>query len=578
MVSFRNLSTNILHNLPEEAILRKALRKLLPSGIRNRIGRYLVTPPAYLKALDRIGHEVNKYYRRTPPAKPLRILFGPSFSIYEPCFIHDRILCYALRLRGAEIHPMYCDSAQSVECDYWGGLWLGQKSFAECCKGCANKSQLLWRDSPTSPFKLSRYLRLSDIEAVNHRTEYLDAEQWALYTEDGMPFGEWAKDILVNNYLVGDYHLVPDYHRLGLAHLRNLLQLNKAYRRIIDEVKPDRAISNDSYYGVWAILQKLFERQGIPYYSHWVGARKGGWCYAYNDAAMNLDFSRPWNKFSQIPLDERQKNRVQQWLDGRRSGKEMILDTASAAGEVAEPPELSRIIVGKPTALLAANVIWDLAALNKQVVFADMIDWIVQTVRWFEAHPEYQLIIKPHPGELHPAIPATKERVEVALAERAVHLPDNVLLLPPRVNLSVYQLFPLVQVMLAHTTTVGIEIAAGGLPVITTARSPYRGFGFTLDPSTKQEYFDLLGKTLRREKLIDVASQIDLAHKFILFYYYHYYTKIDIMDYTWGKHPQLKVKSVAELFEGKNKHLDYIIDSIIKGLPILTEDRWPAES
>lgn len=256
----------------------------------------------------------------------------------------------------------------------------------------------------------------------------------------------------------------------------------------------------------------------------------------------------------------------------------MILDTSSLTKHHTDSFDLSRIAPGKPTALLAANIIWDLSALNKQVIFADMIDWIAETIQWFGMRPEFQLIIKPHPGELHPSIPATRERVQVALSNREVHLPENVFLLSLKVNLTVYQLFPIIKVGLVHTTTVGIEMAATGLPVITTAQSPYRGFGFTLDPSAKQEYFRLLSKILQGEEALNMESQIDLAYKFILFYHYHYYTKIDIMDYTWDKTPWLKVQSIADLLPSKNRFLDYILDSIVEGLPIVSTDRWPPES
>jgi len=421
-------------------------------------------------------------------------------------------------------------------------------------------------------------LQSDEINEITAKTGHLDAEQWATYTEDDLPFGMWAKDILVNNYVVGDYHLIPDYHLLGLAHLRNLLLLKIAYERIIDDIRPDRVITNDSYYGMWAILQKLCERKGIPLYSHWMGGRQNTWCYAHNDAAANRDFSKPWGNFSQIPLGKRQKSKVQNWLDGRSSGKEMILDTASVTEYHTDKFDLSKIVSDKPTALLAANVIWDLAALNKQVIFTDMVDWIAETIHWFAAHPEFQLVIKPHPAELHPSIPATEERVEVGLSKREVHLPENVFLLSPRVNLTVYQLLPLVRAGLVHTTTVGIEMAATGLPVITTAKSPYRGFGFTIDPSTKQEYFRLLSKTLQGEKALNLESQIDLAYKFILFYHYHYYTRIDIMDYKWGEIPKLKISSLAELLPGRNQFLDYVLDSITEGMSIVSEDRWPPES
>jgi hypothetical protein len=567
----KNLLIRVQQRIHKESIIRRLWRRMMPSRIRYWLGSRLTVPP-YLTKLNKIGRELDSRTASARPGQPLKILYGPSFSIYSPCFVHDRILSYALRLRGAEITPFYCNAIQSVECDFYGGVWQG-KSFEESCRRCANLSRQLWENNPIPAIGLSRYLTDDDIKEASQKTESLDGEQWATYTEDNLPFGSWARDILVNNYVVGDFHLVPDYHSLGIAHLRNLLLLKPAYERLLNEFKPDRVVSHDSYYGMVAILQK----KGIPFYSHWLGGRPNTWCYALNDSAMRLDFSRPWKKFSKLPLNEHQKNRVSNWLDGRPTGKEVVADLFLPKN-ASDSFDISRLTPDKPTALLAANVIWDMAALNRQVLFADMIDWIVETINWFAVHPEFQLIIKSHPVEVNPTIPETEERVEVALSKRNVKLPDNVFLLSPRIDVSVYQLFLVVQLGLVHTTTTGIEMVAAGLPVITTGRSPYRGFGFTLDPSTKEEYFNLINKTLTGGLTVDTQAQIDLVYRFILFYFYHYYIKIDIMDYTWGKLPELKINSVNDLLPGKNPPMDYILDSIMDGLPIVSEDRWPPES
>ena len=383
---------------------------------------------------------------------------------------------------------------------------------------------------------------------------------------------------MVDNYVVGDYHLIDGYEHLGRAHLQNLLIVHDAYERILDQIKPDRVVTNDSYYGMWALLQKMCERREIPFYSHWGGTRRGAWCYAYNDAAMNLNYRKAWPAFSSPLLTDAQRKKVDEWLVGRIAGKDMVLDTASLGSHCNEEADLSQIKDGKPTALLAANVIWDLAALDKQVIFSDMIEWIAETIVWFRNHPEYQLIVKPHPAEQNPSIPETEEQVITALRQRGVVIPDNVMLLTPKSDITVYQLLAMAKVGLVHTTNVGIEMSARGIPVITTARSPYRGFGFTLDPSTKEDYFDALEEVLQSDVLLVREKQIDLAYKFIVFQQFHYYTKIDIMDFKFGEPPRLKVTSLDDILPGKNDHLDYIVDSIVAGLPIVSEDRWPGES
>lgn len=533
---------------------------------------------AYVRILKKIGREAAGITARSQGKRPLKILYGPSFSVYPPCYAHDVIFSTALRIRGAEIVPIYCDSVQHTECNYFGGVWGGGAKFKASCRNCCKTSGQMWSQVGITPISLSAHLDSNETAGIEETVAALADGDWLSFRYDDLPFGQWAKDILVNNYVVGDYRLVEGHEQLGRVHLRNLLVVHAAYVRIFDEVRPDRVITNDSYYGMWAILQHLCERRKIPFYSHWSGTRPGAWCYACNDASMNLDYRRAWPNFSASPLTAHQRALVEDWLSGRLSGKDMLLDTASLAPHCTEEVDLTKIKAGKPTALLAANVIWDLAALNKQVVFDDMIDWIAETIAWFGSHPEYQLIVKPHPGEQTPTIPETEERVSTALERRGVVIPDNVAMLTPKSAVTVYQLFPLVHVGLMHTTNVGVEMSARGIPVITTAHSPYRGFGFTLDPATRAEYFQTLEGALKGEKLPERAQQMDLAYKLILFQQFHYYTKINIMDFKWGETPRLKVDSLDDIRPGRNRHLDYIVDSVMDGLPIVSEDRWPAES
>jgi hypothetical protein len=534
--------------------------------------------PVYQRILREIGQEAFRIKIPKQKKRNLKILYGPSFSIHPPCHAHDVIFSAALKIRGAEIVPIYCDMVQHTECNVFGGVWGGCDKFKENCHNCYKISRKMWKEIGLSPLAFSSYLDSNQVRYIDEEVVALPDESWQFYSAFDLPFGQWAKDILVNNYVVGNHHLIEENERLGRVHLRNLLVIHAAYERILDEVRPDRVVTNDSYYGMWAILQHLCERRGIPFYSHWNCFRRGAWCYAYNDASMNLDFHRGWQEFSTPVLTNRQRTTVNDWLAGRFSGKDMIFDTASLGSHCTDEVDLSKIRDGKPTALLAANVIWDLAALNKQVIFGDMFEWIAETIIWFGKHPEYQLIVKPHPAEQNPSIPKTKEMVGTALNMLGIIIPDNVLVLTPKSAVRVYQLLPLANVGLMHTTTVGLEMSARGIPVITTARSPYRGFGFTLDPVGRDEYFKILDRTLRGEKILELEKQIDLAYKFILFQHFHYYTKIDIMDFKWGETPRLKVNSLADIRPGRNRHLDYIVDSVIAGLPIVSEDRWPEES
>ncbi|MDH5691811.1 MAG: hypothetical protein OEZ47_01765 [Gammaproteobacteria bacterium] len=515
---------------------------------------------------------------RDETRKKIRVIIGPSFSVFRPSFLHDSLLASALTIRNAEIIPLYCDGIQSVECNYFGGIWTGNRNFTENCKSCVKSSESLWASYPNKT-ALSKYLLKEDYFAVDFQIDSLEDGLWLNYQVDGLPIGAWAKDILVNNYGVGDYHKIKGHEFLGRRHVKNLLLLKKAYEGALDDLAPDRIVSNDSYYGMWALLEKLAKKRNIPFYSQWCGGRQKGWCYAYNDAAMNLNFSSAWSAFSKIELYPKKREMVHQWLLSRgMPNNDMMLNTAALGDHSLEEEALSKIDKTKPTVLLLANVIWDLAALNKEIFFEDMMSWIKETVKWFNDRPEYQLIIKAHPAELHPIVPATQETVGDMLKNSGLDLNENVIFLSPKVRATVYEFFSSTTVGLVHTSTVGLELAAFGKYVITSGKSHYRGCGFTIDPATREEYFAFLEKALLGDVRMDLGMMSELAYKFIYFYQFHYYSKINIMDFKYGEEPILRVKSIDDILPNKNIHFDYFVESIADGLPIVSESRWPKES
>lgn len=508
-----------------------------------------------------------------------KVLFTHSFSIYEPCFVHDKLMAYALKLRGFDIVGTFCDGVQNVECNVYGGVWGGGKNFEKNCINCQKKSEKLWSFLDSNAIhKYSKYLTRSDYAHVETILSTIPSGEWLRFSVGDWKIGMWAKDILVNNYVVGDYKLIENHEVLGRSHLKNLLLAKIACERIIKAVKPDRVVSNDSYYGMWTMWELLAKEHNIPFYSHWSGTRVGGWCYAQNDASMKLDFSNSWKNYSKINLTNDEKQRVEKWLADRIGGKEMIVDTASLASYKNEDFDLTQIDLSKPTALLSANVIWDLAALNKEIFTSNMSEWIIETIKWFKQHPEYQLLIKAHPAELHPDIPKTKETVESILKKELSTLPDNVFLLSPKVSISVYDLFPISKVGLVFTTSVGMEMAARGIHVITAGSSHYRGYGFTLDPNTKAEYFKMLENTLLSEIEVDIEQIKDFAMKFIKFNFFHYFSKIGLFEFEFGKKIRLNLSSLQDINRGGNPHFKYVIDCIENGEAILSENRWPKES
>ena len=71
-------------------------------------------------------------------------------------------------------------------------------------------------------------------------------------------------------------------------------------------------------------------------------------------------------------------------------------------------------------------------------------------------------------------------------------LPENIHIITPEDKTNTYDLMEIADFGLVYTTTVGMEMAMSGLPVIVTGKTHYAGKGFTLDPQTWQEYEEML--------------------------------------------------------------------------------------
>ena len=468
--------------------------------------------------------------------------------------------------------PIHCDGIQRIECNYFGGAWASGRKFKKNCAMCAKTSESLWRHNPQESNRLSDFVSRKEIDRIGGDLSSLGTTDLLQYRQEGISFGHLAKDILGNSYLVGNIELIEGFEDLLRVHLENLLVVSLAYTRILDRVKPDRVISNDSYYGMWAIMEKHCKARGIPFYSHYPVV-KNRVAFAHNDAAMNLDFTASWPEFSKLPLEPQDSERIERWLKGDRG---YFIDATKLGGHEREEPVLGGIDPRKPALVLAANVIWDLAALNKQILFKDMMDWIVQTLRWFGPRGDFQLIVRPHPAEVSPQIPQTRESVVSAIGASGVQVPRNVFVLGADAKITLTQLIDRFDVrgMAVHTSTVGFECAALGLPVITTASSPYRGFGFTTDPDSREGYFAAIEQALNAPRAATPDSRRELARKFIKFYQFHYYADLGLFA---GNPPQFK-PDLMERLKSDDGPFGYVVNSILQGLPINGSDRWLPES
>ncbi|NLW72339.1 MAG: glycosyltransferase family 4 protein [Chloroflexi bacterium] len=214
---------------------------------------------------------------------------------------------------------------------------------------------------------------------------------------------------------------------------------------------------------------------------------------AQDSEIMTHDTTALWSALGNRPLPERAREKLVELFSAR---KKAITWGEFARQWQASPQRGSNVVreaLGldeRPLALLATNVLGDSLTLGRQKISASMAEWVVKTIDWFRKRPDLQLVARIHPGEL---ITHGTSMVEV-IEEQFGGLPENIHVIKPGEKVNTYDLVDLADFGLVFTTTVGLEMAMAGLPVMVAGKTHYANKGFTLDPQDWEEYQDMLEK------------------------------------------------------------------------------------
>ncbi|GAB4570972.1 MAG: hypothetical protein Fur0017_18780 [Anaerolineales bacterium] len=197
-----------------------------------------------------------------------------------------------------------------------------------------------------------------------------------------------------------------------------------------------------------------------------------------------------------LPMTDEMYERVADLENARRGARvwgksKRLWQYVSAQGA-----DVTREQVGlddRPVVMLAANVLGDSLTLGRDIFASSMTEWITKTVQYFAKRTDVQLVIRVHPGEK--LVPQAKSMATV-VKEALPELPSHIHVIGALDNVNTYDLIEIANVGLAYTTTVGLETAMNGRPVISCGQTHYRGRGITIDPNTWDEYYATLEKVL----------------------------------------------------------------------------------
>lgn len=286
--------------------------------------------------------------------------------------------------------------------------------------------------------------------------------------------------------------------------------------------RPDVVIIPNGTIQELGVVYRVARHLGIQTVTYEFGDQRQRIWLAQNSEVMRQETDQLWQARDGKTLTADQLEKMRSLFMARQRGAlwenfaRLWQDTPASGGAQA------RAALGlddRPVVLLATNVLGDSLTLGRQVFSQSMAEWISRTVQYFAGRPDVQFVIRVHPGEV---LTHGLSMVNV-VREVLPRLPEHIRLITPKDKVNTYDLVEVADLGLVYTTTVGMEMAMYGVPVIAAGQTHYRGRGFTYEPDSWVTYFKLLGQILSNPSAYRLSrTQIESAWEYAYRFFFEY--------------------------------------------------------
>ena len=305
-----------------------------------------------------------------------------------------------------------------------------------------------------------------------------------------------------------------------LRYERNLAAAQNARAWLLAH-KPDLVIVPNGTILEMGVVYQVAKHLGIPVVTFEFGDQRERIWIAQDAEIMRHETDALWEALGSEPLQEADLQQLQELFSARQDAKtwqnfaRQWQDTPTEGG-AAVRRKLG--LDDRPVVLLATNVLGDSLTLGRQTFSKTMAEWIERTVTFFAEREDVQLVIRVHPGEL--LIHGTS-MVDVVRAALGGEIPPQIHLVGPEEKVNTYDITDITDLGLVYTTTVGLEMALRGIPVVVAGQTHYRNRGFTQDPASWDAYFEILNALLADlESARLTQEQVELAWRYAYLFFF----------------------------------------------------------
>lgn len=359
--------------------------------------------------------------------------------------------------------------------------------------------------------------------------------------------------------------------------LRSALYLVEIGHRALAELHVDKLLLDDGKKIDWGIMRAVAESNSIPVDVINMGIRGVSVRFEVDRPPNATVRMRGWDKWRHLKLTDEQECDLDTYLQRRetvpyeyraRYWRSSLTDPAQVWGQVGLPEDVDGLVFA-----MFPNLGFDAGKTKcAAAAFHSPNDWASLTVEMFKTRPEHHLILKAHPAEHYRR---TRDSVLDAVIDRFDPLPPNVHLVPADTEITAQSLIRLADVALVYTSTVAVEAAALGRPVILVGGGWNAGRGIACEVRSPQEYTDLLRSILTGSYMPQANRTLARRYAYALFFrndipINHFCIEdVNVSDLT--------IKSLVDLLPSADPSMDAICRGILYDEPFENPETRQAE-
>ncbi len=499
------------------------------------------------------------------PSHPLkgsrykRILI-PGLCGGEVQFALLSFIAQALRIRGADVTALMCD-------EFLPACTLRKVHHVEsaCTRWCHKNARPFAAAAKLPHRWYSEFIGEDQLDQHKALAEQVPLDEIQHFCHREIELGRHILRSLESFYRVGAVDLrEPHIGDKAREFLHTALHLTEIGYRILEELKIDKVILEDGRKTDWGVIRDVARHLGIPVDLVLVAPRGNSLLLERDRPPGDTESMPGWAYWRELPLTEEQDDQLQEYLSFRQN--EPVKDSTFCSWTRVMDRQQVLQLIGLSDELpaqakifgLFPNVGYDAGITSFKPAFQRATEWVVKTIDYFTRWPKHHLIIKTHPAEhMWPAF----EPLDQVIENNFARLPENVHVIPSDSEITAHGLIEILDVALVYTSTVAVEAAALGKPVVLVGGGWHAGRGVTIDTRTPDEYFALLERICSEPEPLQVSQEI--ARRYAYAFFFRACLPLDMFSIRDSNVSEIFIESLDDLAPGCCPTMDLLCRSVL---------------